>query len=423
MEMKRLFQALILLMLPISIYSASLTGGNEVRPDLFYSVEELEKEDFTAKLSAAERKYYEETGIYLLTASPADPVYIYFGHSGIVIDPPDQDAVMYDWGNFSFSEGFYADFAMGLLYYSISSGWAGSRIARFEADDRTVSLLPLDLEPEAKKAIVLFISRNMLPENRTYLYHYYEDNCATRIRDIYNEATGGDFQRWAEAIDTGRSYREWAELYLSPSLFFEYLLNYLEGPSIDEPLDLYEACFLPEILEKAISGFEGRERAIIYETQHREPVPENYSLERRAVAIGIVRALLPLMTVSERRWHRRIGDILAGLAELFLGAMSMVLLFMMLFTNHDVTYWNINILIIPPTVLLMAIIHFASLGRREWRRALWHMSFLTMALLSIALLIQLITPFHQRNASYYISAIPLYAAEFISARSWFRHIR
>ena len=418
--MKRLSLFMAIILASCCLSAASVTGGSEVRPDLFYSEEELAKEDFHGPLTESEREYYEDTSIYLLTASPADPVYIYFGHSGLVIDTPDQDAVMYDWGNFSFSEGFYLNFVKGLLYYSISSGWAEGRCARFISDDRTVSLVPLSLSPEAKKAVMLFVSRNALPENRTYLYHYYKDNCATRIRDIYAEATDGDFRRWAESIETGMSYREWAELYLSPSLFFEYLLNYLEGPNIDEPLDLYQACFLPEILEDAISEYEGAERTVIYETKTREAVPESYSLEIRAAVIGIVLMVFPLLTLSRRRGIRCIGDLLSAIAEISLGIMSLILLAVMLFTNHDVTYWNINILVIPPTILISAALHLASLGKKERRKALWQSGFLTSFLLAIALLIQLITAFHQGNAAYYISMIPLYAAELVSARSWFR---
>ena len=421
--MKRSFVAIIMLYVASMLSAASITGGSEIRPDLFYSEEELGKEDFHEELSGQERKYYEDTDIYLLTASPAEPVYIYFGHSGLVIDTPDQDAVMYDWGNFSFSEGFYLNFAKGLLYYSISSGWAESRIASFIRSDRTVSLVPLSLSPEAKKAVMLFVSRNALPENRTYLYHYYKDNCATRIRDIYAEATDGAFRTWAEGIDTGMSYREWAELYLSPSLFFEYFLNYIEGPGIDEKLNLYQACFLPEILEKAIEEYEGINRSVVYETKSREPVPESYSLELRAVAIGIIFMMFPALTFSGKRGIRRIGDALTGLLETALGAMSLVLLFLMLFTNHDVAYWNMNILVIPPAILASAVLHLASLGRTEKRKALRQTSFLTSSLLALALLLQLITSFHQGNAAYYISMIPLYITELISARSWCRRNR
>ncbi len=421
--MKRFLITLLLVLIASNVFAISITEGISVRPDLFYSEEELRKEDFSGELSDDEREYYENTSIYLMTASPAEPVYIYFGHSGLVIDTPDQEPITYEWGSFSFSDGFYLNFVKGLLYYSITTGWTERSTARFINDDRTVSILPLTLSAEAKKAVMHFVSRNALPENRTYLYHYYKDNCATRIRDIYAEATGGEFRNWAESIETGRSYREWAELYLSPSLFFEYLLNYWEGPSIDEPLNLYEACFLPEILEKAISGFENQERTVLYETKSREPVPESYSLELRAAAIGMVLMVFPLLTLSRKRGIRRSGDVTTAIIEMLFGIISVALIVLMALTNHDVTYWNINVFVISPVLLISSVLHLASLGRKERRRALWQSNFLTLFLYALALLVQLITAFHQDNASYYISVLPLYAAELISARSWFRRSR
>ena len=413
----------LIILSSLMLSAASITGGSEVRPDLFYSLEELEKEDFSTPLTEAERDYYGSVDIYLMTASPSEPVYVYFGHSGIVIDPPDGDAVMYDWGTFSFSDGFYLNFAMGLLYYSISSSWAEPGMMRFIADDRTVTLLPLDLTPEAKSAVMRFCSRNMLPENRTYLYHYYKDNCATRVRDIYDEATGGAFGEWARSQDTGKSFREWAMPYISPSLFFEYLLNYLQGPEIDEDLTLYDACFLPEVLEDAISGFEGQESEVVYRTKGRSPVPESYSLTLRSILIGLAFAIPPMLTISSRRWLRRTGDIIAAAIELFLGTMALVLVLIMTLTNHDVTYWNINPLIISPLMLVSAGFHLASLGRHERRRGIWRMTMVESAMLLTALAFQIATPFHQGNAPYYLSTAILYAAEAVSARYGYRHIR
>lgn len=410
-----------IILLASSLYAASVHGeGPEIRADLFLVGPELDKEDFSPELTDREKSYYDAMDIYLLTASPAEPVYIYFGHTGIIIDPPDEDAVMYDWGSFSFSDSFYFNFVLGLLYYSISSGWADMRIDNLVYNDRTVSLVPLDLTAESKKAVVSFISRNMQRENREYLYHYYKDNCATRVRDLYDRTTGGAFKEWASSIDTGRSYREWAGIYLSPSLFFEFILNYLEGPEIDENLTLYDACFLPEILEKTIAEFEDKERIVVYETQTRESVPESYSITLHILPISIIFAIFPLLTMTKKRWIRRAGDVLTALIELFLGVLSLILLFVMTATNHSVSYWNINILIISPIILALFVLHLASLGKKERRKGIIYTASLSFSIMVIALLLQLLTPFRQANAAYYITAMLLYASEIISARSAFR---
>lgn len=417
--MRRAALLLFISMISLTVPAASVTGGSEVRPGLFYSEEELGKISFDDELPDSDREYYGNIDISIITAAPAEPVYIYFGHSGLSVEIPGREGIMFDYGTFSFSESFYHDFIFGLLYYSMSEAYESWRIDQFISEDRTTTRLPLDLSPEAKRGVIAFLSENAEPENRTYLYHYYNDNCATRIRDIYNSAEGGGFRKWAESIDTGKSFRDWSTPYMSPSLFFALFLNYLQGPSIDEPINLYQACFLPDVLEKTIAEYEDGTPELIYQTKTRKPVPEDYTLTIRAAAVGAVAAAAIALTGSGRRNIRRTGDILAAFIYIALGVMSSILAFMMFFTNHDVTYMNANALIISPLVFIPGVLHIVSIWK-EKRRAI---GLSVSALASIALitmLLQLITPFHQSNAFCYIIALMVYSADILSARFSFR---
>ena len=410
---------MIISMISLTVPAASVTGGSEVRPGLFYSEEELGKISFDDELPDSDREYYGNIDISIITAAPAEPVYIYFGHSGLSVEIPGREGIMFDYGTFSFSESFYHDFIFGLLYYSMSEAYESWRIDQFINEDRTTTRLPLDLSPEAKRGVIEFLSENAEPENRTYLYHYYNDNCATRIRDIYNSAEGSGFRKWAESIDTGKSFRDWSTPYMSPSLFFALFLNYLQGPSIDEPINLYQACFLPDVLEKTIAEYEDGTPELIYQTKTRKPVPEDYTLTIRAAAVGAVAAAAIALTGSGRRNIRRTGDILAAFIYIAFGVMSSILAFMMFFTNHDVTYMNANALIISPLVFIPGVLHIVSIWK-EKRRAI---GLSVSALASIALitmLLQLITPFHQSNAFCYIIALMVYSADILSARFSFR---
>ena len=417
--MRKAIAVLLVSILPFLASGASITGGTEVRPGLFYSEEELQGISFTDELSESEREYYDNIAISIITAAPAEPVYIYFGHSGLSVSIPGQENIVFDYGTFSFSESFYHDFIFGLLYYAVSEAYESWRIDEFISEDRTTTRLTLDLSPEAKRGVLAFLSENIQPENRTYLYHYYKDNCATRIRDIYNSAEGGGFREWAENIDTGKSYRDWSTPYMSPSLFFALFLNYLQGPEIDTPINLYEACFLPDVLERSISEYEGTEPELIYQTKTRKPTPDNYFLEARATAVGAIAAAAIALTASRRRWVRRTGNILSAFIYIALGVMSSVLVFMMFFTNHDVTYMNMNALIISPLVFIPGILHAVSVWK-EKRRAIALSSSVLLIIAVLALLFQIITPFHQSNASYYIIAMMIYASDTINARCAFR---
>ena len=118
-SMRKAIAVLLVSILPFLASGASITGGTEVRPGLFYSEEELGKTSFGEELSESERSYYGQMEISLITASPAEPVYLYFGHSALNVKAPGKDAVSFDWGTFAFSPDFYRQFAFGLLYYDL----------------------------------------------------------------------------------------------------------------------------------------------------------------------------------------------------------------------------------------------------------------------------------------------------------------
>ncbi len=416
--LRKILPLLILLTAASALGAASVSGGIPVREGLFYSEEELCKVDFSAPLSSSERSYYEECRIYIVTASATEPVYAYFGHAGIEVEAPGSAPVMFDYGTFAFGDGFYLNFALGLLYYSLNESYADFRLDDFISDDRTVRRLELELTAEEKRAVIAFLTFNAEPENSTYLYHYYKDNCATRIRDIYNATTGGEFRKWAENIETGRSFRDWSTPYMAPSFFFAFLLNYLQGPEVDRPVNLYEACFLPDVLLSSIEEYEGRTADTLHQSETRKPVSENYSLTLRTAAAAIVFAIIICLASSRYKAARVLSDLASGVVWLFLGVLSAVLLFMMTATNHDVTYWNANVLVISPLVLANAFLHFASIGKKERRRALMLLSRTLLAAVSVLLAAKgcLMGTAVQDDIAYYILAITAYAAEYLTAR-------
>lgn len=386
-----------------------------IREDLFYSEKELAAFDFSDEISEAERAFFEETTIYLMTGGPGSIVWENFGHSSFLVVIPDGIEVMYDYGIFSFNENFFINFALGKLYYEAYRSWADYRIDALILDDRSVSLLELKLSPEQKSNLVRFLDYNTRPENSIYLYNYYDDNCATRLRDSYNAITGGEFRAWAESIPMKETLRSYSQRYLFRSTFIvDWAINYLLGPYVDESITLWEAMFLPDMLEAGIAAFQGNESEFIYQTENRRPVPEYYSLNARTLIFALIVALFALMIRSEKRGVRRTGDLILALFYLILFVLSAVLLFLMTASIHDVTYFNANILIISPIVIVFSIAHFRALGKREkGRSTLRKLAKLMFSLLVMLLAMKgmFLSRFPQDNIPYYILMISLYGME------------
>ena len=274
------------------------------------------------------------------------------------------------------------NFALGKLYYNMYRTDAEWRMDSFRYEDRTVHKAKLPLSASQKKGIMDFLDYNALPENNTYLYDYYRDNCATRVRDIIDEATGGDFKAWADGIPAGESFRSSSNHYMEAQFFPAFAINYLEGPKVDRLLSRYDMMYLPEELMKGVEDYFEIDTEIAYQSKSRTPY-EGLSLMANSMILAIVLfALIYLESAMDRKWLRRTIDIVMGIFYTLLFVMSSVLLFMMVFTNHDVTYMNENILFLNPMIILFAIDAFRGKSfRRRKRHSMLYASIIAVLLI------------------------------------------
>lgn len=361
--MKRFLVVLAAFILILPLYS-----GVVLRDGLFSSEEELAvfvREDVTED----EEEFYKDMKIYLLTGGEGSAIWENFGHSAFVIECAGNPPVAFDYGIFTFDETFIPNFILGKLYYEVWETWALYRIADLESADRTVSLLELDLESSEKKALYSFLVYNTEEENRTYLYDYFSDNCATRLRDIYSWATGGEFESWLKSQESGETIRSGVVRHLSRSTFFSsWIINYLLGSSVDRKTTRWEDCYLPSALEKAVEEYQGRESSVLYETQKRKATPDKWPFVFYSFLFGLVLLLLSLAASSMR--HHGFFDFLLALVYTIFGLMSLLLIFFSFFTIHYVTHDNLNILIITPLCLVEGVLHFMSIGKKRRKKAL-----------------------------------------------------
>jgi len=220
-----------------------------------------------------------------------------------------------------------------------------------------VTKVVLPLTAEQKKAVISFLDINVQKENRTYLYHHYNDNCATRLRDIIDFTTGGDFKRWAESR-SGLSFRKQASRALSRNPVVQWLLEFLQSGRIDAEATLWDEMFLPVNLEKAVMEYYGLDRVPVA-GEGGEDIPDEpngnilFSLAAGLVLGGIPALLLFLGKGRKTAWY-----ITSGLIHVLFALMGSLLFFMMVFTNHDVTWMNENIIFVNPLLLVLAILAF-----------------------------------------------------------------
>ena len=404
--MKRFLILIAVLAVLIPLNSAIV-----LRDDLFSSEEELAqyvREDVTKE----DEEYYAGMKIYLLTGGEGSAIWENFGHAAFVIERDGCSPIAFDYGIFTFDETFIPNFILGKLYYEVWETYALYRIVSLEEDDRTVSMLELELDSNQKKALYSFLVYNTEEENRTYLYDYFSDNCATRLRDIYSWATGGDFERWLKSQKAEESIRTSVARHLSRSTFFaSWVINYLLGSSVDEEITRWEDCYLPSNLEKAIEEYQKSESEVLYKTEKRKDTPLKWPFLLYSSLFGLALASLSLVASYTR--HHHTCDFILGLVFTVFGVMSVLLIFFEFFTIHYVTHDNLNILIITPLCLVQGVLHFMSVGRRRREKSLQRCALVMDAVLIAVIIVRLVLSavLIQNIWAPAVTALLLYTAE------------
>ena len=136
----------------------------------------------------------EDLQIYLVTFSPGDNLTDYFGHIALAVkDTVKNIGRVYNFGLFSFDEGFIKRFAFGRLIFWKGDASIGGTVTMYARMKRSITFHELNIPKQKKLILAKKLTDEVLPENSQYLYHHYKDNCATRLRDLIDDTIDGQF--------------------------------------------------------------------------------------------------------------------------------------------------------------------------------------------------------------------------------------
>ena len=373
----------------------------------------------------------EDLTLKIAVMGSGDELYFWWGHIGLIIeDSRTGQSRFYDYGLFSFdNENFFVNFAFGRLMYSCGASQTANNIATYVNTNRDVVLYTLDIPPENREKVREFADENILPQNRNYLYHHFKDNCSTRIRDILDIATDGQFkERFGD--EPGRfTLRQHVRRHTWFSPFLDWVLNFWMGQDIDIPITVWEEMFLPSEVGSRIIDFEYADHygdshklvtaeETVYKAVGRPAVldaPRRQWPRELAFSLALVCVLGYLFWLQSQYPAR--GQVLLGICQslfgLVFGGAGLLLFFMSFFTSHDYTYHNINILFGNPLLLIafpLGIRYAASptydrrLSTEFTLRLLW---LLTALGIFLSMLIKLSPRFWQQNLTDQMLMLPV----------------
>lgn len=201
----------------------------------------------TCALHAAD--WSDETRVSLLTCTPGGELYARYGHTAIRITDPAGDVDwVFNYGIFDFNtDHFYWKFVRGETWYMLGAADLDYFLHEYRREQRPVYEQVLNLTPDQRDRLINALLVNYQPENRTYLYNFVFDNCATRPYRLIQSVLGDSIRSTYRGAE-GRTYRRFIQRYTGRGSWADFGIELLFGKRAQHRMQGEERLFLPEEL-------------------------------------------------------------------------------------------------------------------------------------------------------------------------------
>lgn len=355
--MKRLLYIIVLMLIPFTVLAQQL-GGDK---------------------ATAEAQSKDSVVVSLLTCTPGQLVYELYGHTAIRVKEVGarQSDWVFNYGTFSFNQPHFVwrfmlgetDYELGVVPYSIFYEF-------YVKEERGIDEQVLNLSSTEAKRLVDALSKNLEPENATYRYNFFYDNCVTRaLRQIENAVEGTVV--WPKA-DENKTLRDIVHEFSTPSPWNEFGQDLLLGAEADEKADLAKQQFAPIYAERFVTDAmikdkDGKVRHLAAPVRTLLPAQPGVQTEESGfplsptVVFGIILVLTIAISTAELLKKKRYWqyDVLLMVAQ---GLTGCIITFLFFFSSHPAvgSNWLITLFNPLPLVLFPWFMKAAAVGKRSW---------------------------------------------------------
>lgn len=289
--------------------------------------------------------------VSVLTVGPGSSLNDAFGHSAFRIqDTVNNIDLVFGYGEYNFNTpNFYLKFAKGQLNYLISKDNFDRFLAAYTYFDRTIKEQDLNFSQVEKQKLFNFLSENYKPENRAYLYEFFFDNCATKIRDvaiiasndriIFNTPENFKQKTFRNLIHDNLNKNSWGSLGIDLAL----------GSVIDRKATPEEHMFLPENIYVFFENatFKNNKEPLVQESrtlykQKNNPSSGAFILSPLFV-FGILGFFILYITYKDHLAKKQTQWLDVALF-VFTGITGVLVLLLWFATDHTGTHQNYNLL-------------------------------------------------------------------------------
>lgn len=313
--------------------------------------------------------------ISVITIGPTQKeLYSAFGHSGFrVYDPANRLNKFYNYGIFDFNQpNFYLNFTKGKLLYKLGVDDYELYKKYYIHENRSIVEQFLNLDQAQKQAVFDFLEENSKPENAEYYYNYIYDNCATKIRDVLNQALDNKIEYDYSYASEGLSYRQLMDLYLGKQPWGDLGIDICLGSEIDRQADGNGYMYLPDFIQIAFdkaSIADGTSSKPLVKSTKTVFKPKQVEIIESAIKpfmlFVIVFFFIGLMTHRSIKYgvsYKWLDIVLFGVT----GTLGVLLLLLWVATDHLSAY-NFNLIWAMPLNLVALIFLFNENRATAWK--------------------------------------------------------
>lgn len=338
----------------------------------------------------------DDTQLSILVCSPGEDLYAKFGHAALRIRDDNQNFdFVFDYGTFSIEDlfQFVGNFFTGKTYYMLDAKDFRYTKLSYEFEGRGIVEYPLNLTLEEKKNICNFIRINMLPNNRAYLYNFFYDNCATRLRDLLSSQVAG--LSWNESYEE-ETWRSAILKYVGQSSLASLGIHLALGVPTDDYATKNELLFLPDAIAsvcETATRSDGRKLCeppqVVVENDLESFQEQDDTALFPLWLFFVLVAVLTGLEFCKKKWFVWLDFSLL----LVFGIVGCVLWFLSFVSIHSFVFPNCNTLWLTPFHLICAILLLFTSLRKFTSSYVVFASIMTIVSVIVSLLVGQFIPY------------------------------
>ena len=368
--------------------------------------------------------------VYIITVELGEEVYTRYGHTVLqIVDPDNNRNHNFNWGIFDYKDpvAFGWVFFKGILTYKLGDQNYRRMFSHYQRNKRTMIRNKLNLTKKQKSELFEIIATNLRPENLTYSYQYFFNNCSTIIRDYLDKVLKGRICKTFCDQRTTKTFRDYVRGNLNYPPVIVFALDLFMNSDIDKPLTKWQEMFYPlklkqylaELLAVSDRGFftTGSLLSVDEILYRGEGYPSSPLNSFHVVALLFGMLLLLAFVLYWKFDSRLLAGILFCVWGLASSLLSIVMLVSWGYSEHLDLHHNANLWLFWPIDILLIWVGWKFMTRKRFRLwSEWNIYFIAHLVAWLALVVLRIVGVVGQNVDqilYYLS--PLFLAVMVSA--------